>query len=266
VRSFEVDSGGVTLVVADDGPALLEPAVIAHGVGSTPRFIREAFAAPLAALGYRLVAYDLRGHGASTPLPDPADHAFDAHVADLAAVADEVGARIVGGVSLGGHAAAAVAAERPDLDGLIVCLPAWTGTATRGEGPHATIADEVRRGGIETVLDRLAGDESTPQWLRELLDRDWRTHPPESLAAALVALDGGEALAGAVLTRVTVPTGVVGWPDDPGHPLEVATAWAAAVPGAELVTTTLEAVGEGRTALGAAAVRAVTRAMRTRVA
>ncbi|MBW3663774.1 MAG: alpha/beta hydrolase [Actinobacteria bacterium] len=237
--------------------------MVAHGVGSSPRFIREAFAAPLAALGYRLVAYDLRGHGASTPLPDPGDHAFDAHVADLAAVADEVGARVVGGVSLGGHAAAAVAAERSDLEGLIVCLPAWTGTATRGDGPHAVIASEVRRGGVEPVLDRLAGDGSVPQWLAELLGRDWRTHPAASLAAALTALDGGEAPTGATLARVTVPTGIVGWPDDPGHPLEVATAWAAAMPGAKLVTTTLDAVGEGRTALGAAAVRALLSARRS---
>lgn len=250
-------AGGVTLVALDHGPPELPPAVIAHGVGSSPRFIREAFAAPLAAAGYRLVAYHLRGHGDSTPLPDPADHDLDRHVADLDAVAAAVGARLVGGVSLGAHIAATWAADREDLDGVLLCLPAWTGRATPGVGPHAAVADTVRRGGLTALVATVRQDPSLPDWLRDLLLRDWATHPADSLVAALIALDGGQAPDAETLRRIRVPAGVVGWPEDPGHPLEVARAWAEQLPRAALRCTSLDAVGAGRTALGAAAVRAL---------
>lgn len=257
----QVRRGEVVLAVYDEGDPSLPAAVVAHGVGSSPRFIREAFAAPLAALGFRLVTYDLRGHGSSTALSDPAHHRLALQVEDLLAVVEDVAATIIGGVSLGGHAAAQLASRGDGaLDGLIVCMPAWTGTAPAGEGPHALIAAEIRELGTGGVLERLRRDESVRPWVRDLIDRDWRTHDAESLAAALYALDGGDAPTGAELAGIGTPTGIVGWPDDPGHPLEVAIAWASTIPGAELVTMSLDDMADGKTALGAAAVRALSKA------
>lgn len=251
-------------------------AVLTHGVGSSSRFLVEAFGAPAVDAGYRLVAYDLRGHGSSSPARAVEDHRLEAHVADMAAVAAEVDARIVGGVSLGAHVAMTLTAgpgivKRYDgedgltlhdrgVEGVVACLPAWIGGATPGQGPHAVVADEIRRVGVEAALERATSDPDVPSWLGDLLRRDWTAGDTASLEAALVALDGGRAPDVDLLTSVRVPTGVVGWPDDPGHPLEVAERWVALVGRGSLVTTTMGEVGRDREVLGRAAFQALERA------
>ncbi len=252
-------AGGVELAVHVDGPDADAPAfVVAHGVGSTSRFVREAFAGPVTAAGYRLVSYDLRGHGASTPLSDPADHAFDHHVADLDAVVAATGAVLVGGVSLGGHAAVAWTAARRTPHAVVACLPAWTGRAVPGEGPHAVVAEEVAGIGVVGMLARFQTDRAMEPWLRDVLLRDWREHDPDSLEAALVALDGGLAPTEAELRRLPTPLGLVAWPDDPGHPLAVAREWAAWAPRAALEEIRIADLGHTRRRLGEAAVRTLT--------
>jgi len=250
--------GGLELAVYDPGPASLPAAVIAHGVGSTARFVTEAFAGPLEEAGYRLVTYDARGHGSSTPVPQRFAHSLEAYAADLGAVAGSVGARLVGGVSLGGHAAVRWAVSSgARLDGVIACLPAWVGPDVAGDGPHAAVAREVIEVGIEGMLERLASDDQLPEWLRDVLLRDLPVHDADSLVAALVAIDGGEAPGKADLMALRTPLGIVGWPDDPGHPARVAHAWSLSARHGALRLTSLDAVGEDREALGRAALEAL---------
>jgi pimeloyl-ACP methyl ester carboxylesterase len=235
--------------------------VIAHGVGSSARFVREAFTDPVAEAGYRLVAYDTRGHGASTPVPQRLAHTIDAYADDLGAVVGSVGARLVGGVSAGAHAAVRWAArgggEAARLDGVLACLPAWTGTAGKGEGPHAAVAREAIELGRDGMLARVGSDAQMPGWLREVLLRDWRLHDADSLVAALVALDGAEAPGEADLLALRCPLAVAGWPDDPGHPARVAQTWSLTARQGALRMTSLEAVGVDRSALGRAALEAL---------
>jgi pimeloyl-ACP methyl ester carboxylesterase len=251
------------MIVAPDGTRLAavelgdadRPAVLlGHGVGSSSDFVVEAFGEAVLAAGWRLVAYDLRGHGRSGPLPDPADHALDRHVADVAALVAAYAPDVVGGVSLGGNAAVAYAARGGACRGVVACLPAWTGRAVPGEGPHAAVAHAVATVGIDGMLARFEHDTAIPAWLRELLLRDWRRHDPASLAGALIALDGGLAPTAAELAAFPVPLAVVAWPDDPGHPDAVAAEWAALPPCAALGRTTLDDVGRDRGQLGQVAV------------
>jgi pimeloyl-ACP methyl ester carboxylesterase len=224
---------GVRLAVVELGPSDAPGWLVAHGAGSSARLVAAAFAGPVVAAGARLVTYDLRGHGASDVVADPADHHLDRQVADLMAVARAVPGtlEVIGGVSLGGHAAVRALARHhrqlPDIEIALACLPAWTGPAAAGTGPHAGNAAEVRRIGIGAVIDRLRMAEGMPAWLRETLLADYPRHDAASLTATLEALDGGEAPDEAELRGLPVPLGVVGWPDDPGHPLAVAERWAA---------------------------------------
>lgn len=251
-----VHRAGIDLAVREVGDPSHEPLVVAHGVGSSARFIVEAFGRPVTRAGLRLVAYDLRGHGASTPVRSPADHTLAVHAADLAAVAAAVGARIVAGVSLGGHAAVAAASEGA-FDAVCACLPAWTGRAIPGVGPHAAVAAAAAADGVAVMRARFRHDPGLPPWLAALLERDWASHDADSLAAALVALDGGLAPTEADIRGLSTPLAVVGWPDDAAHPLEVASAWASWAPTGALARTTMAAVGRDRSALGAAAVEAL---------
>jgi pimeloyl-ACP methyl ester carboxylesterase len=272
---------GGTLAVAEIGEPTAPAWVLAHGVGSSARFVAAAFADAVVAAGGRLVVHDLRGHGGSVTAPDVADHHLDVHVADLAAVvaatagavaatAGAVGATagagqpgggpaVVGGISLGGHAAVRLVsggAVTPEV--VLACLPAWTGAATPGEGPHAAVAAQVAAIGIDGILAQLRDDRALAGWLRRTLVTDYARHDPASLEAALCALDGGDAPSEAELAGLTVPLAVMAWPQDPGHPLAVAERWVALAPRAALGTVTIGELEAGVARLGRAAVAAVT--------
>lgn len=251
IRDVATPRGAVE--VTEVGHPAAPAVLLFHGVGSSRRYLLDTFAVPLVGAGWRLVAADLRGHGATPPLSDPADHAFDRQVEDVAVLADAVGAAVLGGVSLGGHAAVAAAAAGVPCRAVVACLPAWVGRAVPGEGPHAAVAAEVAAVGIAGMLSRFAADTAMPAWLRDVLLRDWPTHDLASLAAALTALDGGQAPTLQEVATVSAPIAVVGWPDDPGHPLAVARDWVAAAPRGHLATIGLHDPGRDPTAMGRAA-------------
>jgi pimeloyl-ACP methyl ester carboxylesterase len=236
-----------------DAPAVL----LLHGVGSSSRFLIEAFSAPLQERGWRLLAADLRGHGASTPLRDANSHAHARHVEDVCRLVEHLGPSVIGGVSLGGHAAVGAAAAGVSCAAVIACLPAWSGESRPGHGPHAAVASEVAAIGIDGILERLRRQDGMAPWLREVLLRDWPSHQPASLAAALTALDGGDAPTVEQVSRLASPLALVAWPDDPGHPIEVARQWAGAAPTAHLEQITIGDLQPARRAMGDAAVRAL---------
>ena len=248
---------GRRLHVVEVGPTERPAVLLLHGVGSSSTFLSEAFAGPLLVTGWRLLAADLRGHGRSGPARAVSDHAFDHQVADVEDLAARFAPVVVGGVSLGGHAAVGAAAAGVPCDAVLACLPAWSGRSVPGEGPHAAVAAEVAAVGIDGMLARFRADTTMVPWLRDLLVRDWGAHDPASLAAALTALDGGQAPTGAEVAALPAPLAVVGWPDDPGHPIAIAEDWAATAPRGALVTTTLDAMQADRTAMGQAAVAAL---------
>lgn len=257
VEHLVVETGAVDLHLTASGPDDAPAVLLLHGVGSSSRFLEEAFGAPLRAAGWRLLAADLRGHGRSTPLFDPIEHGFDRHVDDVTAIVRALRPDVVGGVSLGGHAAVGAAAAGAPCRAVLACLPAWAGRAVPGEGPHAAVAHEVVDVGVTGMLARFDGDTDMAPWLREVLLRDWPSHDPASLTAALVSLDGGQAPTSAEVGSLPVPLGVVGWPDDPGHPLAIAEDWAATAPRGALATTTLADVQHDRAAMGRAALDAL---------
>ncbi|MFF0204037.1 alpha/beta fold hydrolase [Streptomyces sp. NPDC005017] len=115
---------GVRLVCRDwggDGPAVL----LLHGLaGQAGEW--DATAALLSPR-YRVVALDQRGHGASGQRPEDVSRA--AYVADVVAVADELGlgAPVVVGQSLGGHTAFLTAAAHPEAVRGVVLVEAGAG-------------------------------------------------------------------------------------------------------------------------------------------
>jgi pimeloyl-ACP methyl ester carboxylesterase len=261
VRSWRLDLGGVSLAVDEHGDPHAPAVVVAHGVGSTGEFAARCWSGCVEA-GYRLVTYDLRGHGESTPLPDPADHALGRHVADLAALAREVGARVVGGTSLGAHVAAAFAASGAPLDAVLLAIPGWLGAPT--VTAHALFADELVLYGVPPTLARIGRDPNVPRWVVIELERAWTRHDPASLLAAFRAVAADAAPDPAALTRVHAAAGVVGLVDDPGHPFAAAEAYAGALPRAALESLTLAEWGERRSILGDAALAACRRAIASR--
>ncbi len=253
----------MSLAVTERGDEAAPAAVLAHGVGSTGEFAARCWAGCVEA-GYRLVTYDLRGHGASTPLPDPADQALDRHAADLALLADAVSARVVGGTSLGAHVAAAYAASGAYLDALLLAIPGWLGAGSLVAEANAAVARELAADGVAAVLAGVAAHPEVPRWVVIELERSWPVHDPASLVAAFTAVSRDPAPDVALLRGVDAPAGVVGLVDDPAHPFAAAEAYAAALPRAALESLTIAEWGERRAILGDAALAACRRAIASR--
>jgi pimeloyl-ACP methyl ester carboxylesterase len=117
--------------VHGEGPALL----LTHGFGSTSQMWRgqvEAFSKR-----YKLVVWDMRGHGRTDYPADPAAYSEAATVADMAAILDAVGAQraIIGGLSLGGYMSLAFQLAHPERVEALLIID--TGPGYRKDEPRA---------------------------------------------------------------------------------------------------------------------------------
>jgi pimeloyl-ACP methyl ester carboxylesterase len=235
-------------------------AVVLPGSGSTAEFVARAFAGPLAAAGRALVTAD-----PPPPRPgvrDPAD-AWGRALDELTTRQEPPA--LVGGVSLGAHAAARWAVRRPGATGgLLLVMPAWTGPPDAVAAVSGATADEIDRVGVEAVLARLralTAEPSETAWVVDELHTAWRRRGRAALVAELRGVAGSRGPDTGELQGVAVPCGVVALAGDPLHPSSVAANWAARLPVAGLVTVDHPAVAADRATLGSAALRALAAAV-----
>jgi len=223
-------------------------AVLAHGSGSSADFVRRVFAPALAECGIDLVAVEERSG--------------DVHrvAATLAAAADTHAADLVGGVSLGAHAAVLVAAARVRLSGVLLVLPAWTGPPGEVAALSAAAADEVEREGMAAVLARVR----TQGWVGAELAAAWPDYG-DDLVGTLRATATSPGPTTQQLRAVRAPAGLVALDPDPFHPADVARAWRRLLPSAALEVLPDDAPAADRAILGRAAVRAWQRARASRL-
>lgn len=83
-----------------EGPAVL----LTHGYSASTAMWKSNVAA-LADAGYRIIVWDMRGHGQTASPDEPEKYSEAATVEDMAAVLDAAGAKtaVIGGMSLGGY-------------------------------------------------------------------------------------------------------------------------------------------------------------------
>lgn len=104
------DGVGIYYETHGDGPTIL----LTHGYSATSAMWAPQIAA--LAARYRLVLWDVRGHGASDSPEDSALYSEAACVEDMAALLDRLGAdrAVIGGLSLGGYLSLAFNVAHPD--------------------------------------------------------------------------------------------------------------------------------------------------------
>lgn len=139
-----------------DGPAL----VLSNSLGTTMALWDPQM--PALAERFRVIRYDLRGHGRSPVPPGPYEIADLG--ADLVALLDRLGvARAhVCGISLGGMTAMWVAANAPErVDRLVLCC---TSTRIGTSESWAERAATVRRHGMGAIADTVLGLWFTPAY------------------------------------------------------------------------------------------------------
>jgi pimeloyl-ACP methyl ester carboxylesterase len=240
-----IERDGVGLAVQDDGEG--QPVVLLHGLTATRRHVVMGSKA-LARSGHRVVAYDARGHGHSSPALSPDAYTYRDLGLDLEAVLDQLGLErvVLAGASMGAHTLLWLAVNAPSrVGGLVVITPAYEPRRVldaRSLERWDALAGGLRGGGVEGFV-RAYGEPKVPERQRETVLTAIRQRlslheHPEAVADALSAVPRSRPFGElADLSMITVPTAVVASADevDPGHPQAVGEAYAAAIPGAELV-------------------------------
>src|SRR5436853_1805912 len=218
-----IDRDGVSIYyeVHGSGPALL----LSHGYGATCRMWDGQVAA--FADRYRLVLWDMRGHGQSGDPSDPALYSHALTVGDMAAVLDACGIEraIIGGLSLGGVMSVAFHLAYPERVRALLLFDTGPGFRNPEARRQWNERAEARARDLEEKgLPNLTGGAET---------RLGRHRSAQGLAGAargmLTMTDGS--LIGS-LPQIAVPTLVLVGADD-RHFLAAADYMAAKIPGAQ---------------------------------
>jgi pimeloyl-ACP methyl ester carboxylesterase len=236
--------GGGSVSLAGEQAGHGPPVVLLHGLTATRRNVVQG-SRHLIRRGYRLVAYDARGHGASSPAPAPTAYEYRDLIGDLGSVlaALELERAVLVGSSMGAATAMAFALDSPErVPALVQITPGYTGEPRTVPAAWAQMADGLENGGVDAFVD-LAQPEGLPdRWsdvAREATRQRMERHEhPRAVAAALRMVPFSSAWDGLERLRSwTAPTLVVGSRDesDPLHPLALAEEYARRLPRGELV-------------------------------
>ena len=220
--------------------------VLLHGLTATRRYVLQG-SRGLERQGHRVIAYDARGHGASSPGPSRAAYEYSDLIADLERLLDDLELErcVLAGSSMGAATALAFALASPErVDALVQITPASRGGPS-AEPPELEAWDRLaaglRENGVEGFLKA---------WNPPVEDR-WREavftasrqrleghHDLGAVADAVEVVPRSSAFDGGLdaLRSLELPVLVVASRDssDPGHPLEVAEAYVERLPDAEL--------------------------------
>jgi pimeloyl-ACP methyl ester carboxylesterase len=238
---------GVRLAVRQSGPSDGRPVVLLHGITMTREYVLMG-SAELERHGFRVIAYDARGHGRSTAPADPEGYGYDELLADLLAVMDalDAGRAVLVGSSMGCHTAIRLALDHPErVAGLTAITPAYDPRAHPNEDDVRDadrLAEAMRTDGADGYIAGLRemGDPAVAMTFLSLTRRRLGQH--RDLGAVADALQSnlrarpfasfGE------LAAIRTPALVVGSRDelDPRHPYELARSYAAALPGCDFTT------------------------------
>lgn len=108
-----IDRGGVSIFyeVRGDGP----PILLSHGYSATSQMWRGQV--EVLSKSYRLITWDMRGHGESDSPADSAAYSEAATVGDMAAILAACGIRraVIAGLSLGGYMSLAFHLSHPEM-------------------------------------------------------------------------------------------------------------------------------------------------------
>ena len=253
MRSSDVERrvrvGDVDLAVRDSGSG--RPFVWAHGLLSS--MAQEDETGMFGWQGItdtaRVIRYDARGHGRSTATGDPADYTWPALANDMLGLLDamDIERAAIGGASMGCATSLCAALQAPDrVERLVLAIPptAWAtrklqqrfyksgAAALAVTGLRALVATMRARPIPPVIAERYPG--SRDKSLEHLLRSDRAT-----VATILRGAGRTDLPSPADLAALTMPTLILAWRDDPGHPISTARKLAEVLPDATLHTASV---------------------------
>ena len=151
-----VKNGVVEIAYLDQGEG--EPVMLVHGFASTKEinWVHPSWTQTLTRAGRRVIAFDNRGHGASTKLYDPAAYQMTLMADDVRALLDhlKIERADVMGYSMGGRITAFLAVHHPErmrsaiIGGLGIRL-----VEGHGDAMANVIADALEAPSLDDVTD-----------------------------------------------------------------------------------------------------------------
>jgi 3-oxoadipate enol-lactonase len=236
-----IETGGVTLAVADEGEGV--PVILLHGLTASRRYVVMGSHA-LQRGGHRVVAYDARGHGASSPAPTREAYGYDAQVADLAAMLDalDIERAVFAGASMGAHTIVRLALDQPErVAGAVLVTPGYDPVEVDDEARLArwdALSEALRTHGIEGFVAASSSLQQVPPAWRDTVatvmrQRLARHAHLDAVADALRVVPRSRPFTDLhALEDVECPAVVVASRDepDPGHPLALGEAYAELLP------------------------------------
>jgi pimeloyl-ACP methyl ester carboxylesterase len=244
--THRIQTGGLSLAAEMFGAG--RALFFSHGLTDNRQQGRHLLAPLLGA--FRLVTFDQRGHGDSSPVTDPSRYDPQAMAADIAAVMDalQVPRAVVAGESMGAATALLYAMRWPErVEKLLLIAPAF------GDVPNP------RRDIIKQLGRHLSTAQARENYISSASHGEWkeagfspeamacmagyyRSHQPASMSVACetvadwVILNSIDKLA-----ELQVPVHILAWDGDPVHPVPLAQAMADIVPDARLTVLPLAA-------------------------
>jgi pimeloyl-ACP methyl ester carboxylesterase len=198
----------------------------------------------------RVLRYDARGHGESASTADPDDYSWANLARDQLALADAlgVGRYVAAGASMGCATALHAAAQAPDrIEALILVVPptAWATRAAQ-VGTYRAMADLIEAGDHATLLrgasanpppDPLVDDPALQTEFAELLVNT----DPVRLGRVFRGAGTADLPDPTQVAAIDIPTLILGWTGDAGHPVQTAARLQELIPNAELALATTPA-------------------------
>jgi pimeloyl-ACP methyl ester carboxylesterase len=194
---------GIAIEYQDGGQG--SPVLLGHGYSATGRM----WDGQRAALGdrYRIVSWDMRGHGQTESPSDPAQYSAALTVADMRALLHHCGIEraVVGGLSLGGYVSLAFYLAHPEMvRALVICDsgPGYRNAEARAAWnarAHERAAELEAKG-----LDALAG---RSREMREAMGHHASAQGLAHAARGMLAQEGSAVIDG--LATIEVPTLII---------------------------------------------------------
>jgi pimeloyl-ACP methyl ester carboxylesterase len=230
------------------------PFIFQHGLGGD---VQQPFGLFQPPAGFRLLAFDCRGHGETQPLGDPNQFALAAFADDLRALLDhlQIHRAIIGGISMGAAVALNFALRYPDrVLGLVLSRPAWLDEPNPWNVEHFhLVAQLVREHGARQGQERFKETEAYRDALRQWPDVAASLalqfeHPRiESSVFKLERIINDHPNADRrEWQSIRVPTLVLANRQDPIHPFEYGQILAGLIPGAEFQEITSKSISKDR--------------------
>jgi pimeloyl-ACP methyl ester carboxylesterase len=212
--------------------------VLTHGLLMDGRMY-SGLGPALAALGHRVIAVDMLGHGASDHPHDMTAHSMSQYGADVIKLLDHLGIAqaVIGGTSLGANVSLEAAVHAPErVRALVLEMPVLEHGITAAAAAFVPLALALRT--TQPIMRGLAAlTRLIPRshWLVDVAIDFVRRDPASSLAVLDGLTFGRIAPPVHERRRLRHPALVIGHPSDPIHPFSDADATARELTGARLV-------------------------------